>query len=212
MLQDDDFAYCYLPRALREARPILEFYDTFDQPESINLWTLLNGDHEWQASRYVLKQLTPGFNTRSIAPVLDIRVGYSASVQVRIPQDAEVYTRVGLVFDFKSNFEFYRFMIRPATSEYTLERFALSTGYTTLASGNSTAINGGHEDNVLRVERSGQEIRLFANDLPLTAGPIVDSTYQNGRVGLVILAPDPFINTELAAGSFDNFALLELDD
>ncbi len=211
-VRDATTNFLFVPNMLSDYRIPFDYLETFDTSASLAYWQLLNGEHEWQNGAYVLKQLTSGFNTRSIAPVPNITVDYSVEVDVLVPESADPYTRVGVLFDFKSNVEFYRFVIRPAVSEYRLERFSLNQGYTTLAYGTSTAINGGHGLNRLRIERRGGQIWLYINDLQMNTSAIVDTTYQYGRVGLIIIAPDAFVNTPLAAGRFDDFTVLELND
>jgi hypothetical protein len=211
-VRDADVNFLFTSFMLNDYRVPFDYQETFDSPIALQYWLLLNGEHEWQNEAYVLKQLTPGFNTRSVAPVANVTVDYSVEVDVFVPESADPYTRVGVLFDFKSNVEFYRFVIRPAVSEYKLEKYTQNVGYTTIAYGNSTAINGGHGNNRLRVERRGDEIWLYVNNLSLNSSPIRDTTYQFGKVGLIIVAPDVFVNTPLAAGEFDNFAVLELHD
>jgi hypothetical protein len=211
-VRDADTSFLFTPTMLFDYRIPFDYVETFDTSASLAYWQLLNGEHEWQNEAYVLKQLNSGFNTRSIAPVPNITVDYSVEVDVFVPESADPYTRVGILFDFKSNVEFYRFVIRPAVSEYRLERFSLNQGYTSLAFGTSTAINGGHGLNKLRIERRGGQIWLYVNDLQMNTSAIVDTTYQYGRVGLIIVAPDTFVNTPLAAGQFDDFSVLEIDD
>ncbi|MFN2195072.1 MAG: Calx-beta domain-containing protein [Anaerolineales bacterium] len=211
-VRDADVNFLFAGFMLNDYRIPFDYQETFDSASVLQYWQLLNGEHEWQNEAYVLKQLTPGYNTRSVAPVSNITVDYSVEVDVFVPESADPYTYVGLLFDFKSNVEFYRFIIRPTVSEYKLEKYTQDTGYITMAYGNSAAINGGHSSNRLRIERRGAQIFLFANDLPLNSLPIIDTTYQYGRVGLIIVAPNTFVNTPLAAGQFDNFAVLELHD
>jgi len=66
-------------------------------------------------------------------------------------------------------------------------------------------INTGNSVNVLRVERTGSQIRAYVNDYLLWAGN--DSTFIMGRVGLNIGTPVDLALDKYIEFSFDNFII-----
>jgi hypothetical protein len=210
--RDDDGSTTYMVMLLKDTLNPIEFIESFDTSPSIDSWQVYRttgSNVYWDNGRYVLEHNVLNYNVRTVAPTINARQDYEVQVKVEVPANADPSTKVGLLFDWVSGFEFYRFMVKPSTGQYFLDKY--QGGYHELTSGFSNAIRAGFDENLLRVERRGSEIRLFVNGTQVNTTAIYDSTYQHGKGGLIIVAP-PNMTAQTAAGSFDDFQFIELND
>jgi hypothetical protein len=174
-------------------------------PEFKSDWFILLGEYHG-------KHVIPDRNTKAIAPVTSAQLDGSYSVEVNLRSEIGSGNdgRGGLLFDYLGNNATYRFVIIPrATSGnnwFVQVRNTDLSQWDTLGSGlDHVHIISGDGVNVLRIERSGPQIRAYVNDYLLWEGN--DSTFMMGRVGLNIgtpvdLAPDKYIEF-----AFDNFLI-----
>lgn len=196
-----------------EAEKVLEiFKSSFAFPNSAHNWnTIIAGtaSSSFLNGEYVLSQSTANYNIRSIAPVLpgSIPASYSVEVQVYLTPGSDPGTSCGLIFDWLDNTRQYRFMIKPQTQEFLIQRFV--NGWQTLpgASGSHPVIMTGSQVNTLKIERdrSTGNIQAYINDQHI--GTFADTTYLGGQIGVIVLANAALPAGQTAQAAFDNFLL-----
>jgi hypothetical protein len=212
---DVDGSSIYFGSTLKEYRHIFDFFDQFETQYSLTNWDPILASGATQSiinGEYVLEQSTATYNVRSSAKIENIRTDYAVETEVRVPANSDPYTRVGLLFDWLDSQRFYRFIIEPATGLYFVQKF--QGGWQDLANGSgySPYINTGSGVNILKIERRGNEIRIFINGQPASGIVTSDGTYQHGVVGAIIVAPPVLSGGKNAIGIFDNFHAYELND
>ena len=100
----------------------------------------------------------------------------------------------GLVFDYLDYGRFYRFIINPLTGEWLIDKFIPSSNsYVELGKGTiklqQYGLNNiyGFANVRMKVERNNEKINTYINDLLVKE--ISDSTYKNGKVGVIMRSP-----------------------
>jgi hypothetical protein len=170
-------------------------------PETGATWIVNLGE-------YFLKHITQDRNVRTVAPFLaaNMPAAYSVEVKARITNGAHSLTSYGILFDWLDNLRFYRFLVKPATQQWWVFKF--QNGWVTLSTGTNAAIRTGTQTNLLRVDREGNSIKVYAENTLLWSG--TDSTYANGRGGLTILANSTMSAGQYAEAAFDDFVISNL--
>jgi hypothetical protein len=172
-IKNDDLCFVFLP--------IISYYkiifaDYFNSeagweevPEFKSDWFILNDEYHG-------KHVITDRNAKAIAPVTSAQLSGSYTVEVNVRSEAgsENDGRGGLLFDYLHNNATYRFVILPrATSGNNWFVQVRNTGlsqWDTLGSGiDIVHINSENGVNVLRVERTGSQIRAYVNDYLLWA-------------------------------------------
>jgi len=186
--------------------PAPVFDDDFSTSQN---WAVLagSGGSAWVAGgEYHLQESAADRNVRVIAPVeaADIPAAYSAETAVRLVTGAgyDDQIRYGIVFDWKAADQFYMFIVQPLTQEYWIYKY--QAGWVQLAEGSSGQILTSSA-NKLSIERIGERILVYANDVALTE--IADATYLNGQAGLFVISSATMAGTETAEAAFDYFRI-----
>jgi hypothetical protein len=217
LILNDDTCNVYLPSTIRT----LTFIDHFDYtdtslvtnywevvPEPSATWFVSNGEYHG-------KHTVANRNSKTVVKVYppSMPASYSVEAKVKLASGSDTEGRGGLLFDFKANNQTYWFLIIPgATSvenNWKVLKYnpnIIPAGWDTIASGRETLhINPGNAVNLLRVERVGTQIRVYANGFLLWSGN--DGTYTNGRAGLSIGTPADLASGEFVEVIFDDFII-----
>lgn len=214
---NNDGGPIYMAGIFQNYRTPIYHIETFTNPDVINAWTIYTnqgGSHFVQGEEYHLRHTTQNNNIKSIAPYGNLTYAYLLEVKAHLVDVSRPDARYGLIFDFLDNSHLYRFIIRPANGEFRVDRFdpavvgnwvALPGGY-----GVSDAVKSGTQVNVLRLERRGAQLRIFVNDVELTAVPLDDGEYQFGSVGLLLIAPETMPFGSFGEAAFDDFVIQQL--
>lgn len=160
---------------------------------------------EYSDAKLVLRHETSNFNVRAIAPVsaADMPVGYSLSVDARIAPGAHPGTKLGVLFDWQSVSQFYRFYVEAGSNQYFIQKF--DTTYQTIAFGDLPNGIDFFQFHTLAVERDGAAIRVYFDQSLLIE--LNDTTYNGGIGGLIVIAPLNLPIGSAAEGEFDKFTL-----
>lgn len=124
-------------------------------------------------------------------------VSFSVDTTLSGPED----NAASLIFGYQDESNFYIFSVS-GDGQYALELYEDNDPITLIDWTSSSAILGTGEVNRLRVETSGDTIRLFVNDELLEETS--DSTFTSGQVGVAV---NTFSNGE-ATVIFDNLVVL----
>jgi hypothetical protein len=88
----------------------------------------------------------------------------------------------GLIFRLNTNDNFYLFGISTKGS-YNLSIHSKNSGFQTLSSGQSSAINTGlSQPNLIAIVASGSELDLYVNQQLIST--VIDGTYNRGQIGV----------------------------
>jgi hypothetical protein len=181
----------------------------FERGPSVNAWEISASGGGYSASvlngEYLLRQNTATHNIKSISPLGNIQVPYSAEVYARRPTGADSGTRYGLLFDWTDTLHYYRFIVEPGSGTFQLQKY--DSGFVTLDSG-SLPSGFSSSGATLKIERDGGSIRAYINGTLVTE--VSDTTYTHGRVGLVVITPIDMVSGNYAEAAFDNFTIKEL--
>jgi len=127
-----------------------------------------------------------------------------ASISVDASIDGPPASAAGLIFHYKDDKNFYIYSI-DGEGRYELDVYKDDELIPLIEWTESSAINPVGESNTLRVETSGDRIRLYVNDKLLDE--ISDSTIANGKAALVVNTfDDPNVTV-----SFDNLVVQGLN-
>jgi hypothetical protein len=127
-----------------------------------------------------------------------------ASITVDASIDGPAASAAGLIFHYQDDMNFYIYTI-DGEGRYELDVYKDDTPTTLIDWTESSAIKPAGEVNTLRVETSGDTIRLYANDELLDE--ISDSTIPNGKAALVVNTfDDPNVTVK-----FDNLVVRGLN-
>ncbi len=213
LIINDESCNMFLPAILRS----LTFDDHFDYidsnqalnnweivPEASATWFLLDG--QYHGKHTVLDR-----NAKAVAKIFPVPASYSVEAKVQLAAGSDSGSRGGLLFDYLSTTQTYRFVIVPGATTGTnwmvqkrlpppLDRWEpIQSGLDTVH------INPGTAVNLLRVERVGTQIRVYANGFLLWSG--TDSSYANGRAGFNIGTPADLASGEFVEVIFDDLII-----
>jgi Divergent InlB B-repeat domain len=207
--------YVYLPVVRRD--PIfVDHFDYTDSSQALVNWEIVP---EPSATWFVLdgqyhgKHTVVDRNAKAVAKVYPpvMPSSYSVEAKVQLASGSDDGSRGGLLFDYLSGTMNYRFVIIPwATTDTNwlvqkrlpppLDRWEpIANGLDVVNIHPGTAVN------LLRVERVGTQIRVYANDILLWSGN--DSSYTNGRAGFNIGTPVDLASGEFVEVIFDDFII-----
>lgn len=165
-------------------------------------------DHGWgqfsyQSDEYEILIRSANSWGYATAPLAGGLPRYAVEVDARFA--TSVVGSYGLIFGRVDDSHFYNLRIYPGSQQYRLLKRSAS-GWTTLITyTSSAAINAGATTNQLRVERDGDQIKLYVNDILLNS--LVDSSYL-GNLGVGLYASS-YEDLPLAV-RYDNFCFSEL--
>jgi hypothetical protein len=166
-------------------------------------WFLLNG------GEFHGKHMVADHNSKAAAKVYQPRMpaSYSVKAKVKLASGSNSGARGGLMFDFLDNTRTYRFVITPgsvSSDNWMVQKLVTGT-WIDLAQGRVPNMLSREQYNLLQVNRQGASIKVYLNDALLWSGS--DTTYQNGRVGLIIGTPAILGMGDYAEIIFDDFVV-----
>ena len=126
-----------------------------------------------------------------------------AAITVDVNIDGPSVSAAGLIFHYKDDKNFYIYSV-DGEGRYELDVYKNDKPITLLDWTVSSAIKPIGERNTLRVETSGDTIRLYANDTLLDE--VSDSTVANGKAALVV---NTFDEANVTA-TFDNLVVRDV--
>jgi hypothetical protein len=207
--------YVYLP-VVRRDPVFFDYFDYGDSSQALTNWEIVP---ETKASWFILdhqyhgKHTVVDRNAKAVAKVYPPRMptSYSVEAKVQLAAGSDSGSRGGLLFDYLSSTQTYRFVIVPGVTigtNWMVQKYLSSPSdhWEPIQSGlDLVHINPGTAVNLLRVERKGTEIRVYANGFLLWSG--TDSSYTNGRAGFNIGTPVDLVSGEYVEVIFDDFII-----
>jgi len=207
--------FVFLP-AVRNDPLFVDYFDYTDPNLVFNNWEIVP---ETGATWFVLnggfhgKHTVVDRNAKAVAKIYSPRMpaSYSVEAKVQLATGSVAGGRGGLLFDYLSTTQTYRFGIVPwstvGTNWVVQKRLPPPADtWALIASGlDPVHINPGTAVNLLRVERVGTQIRVYANGSLLWSGN--DGTYTNGRAGFNIGTPTVLSSGEFVEVIFDDFVI-----
>jgi hypothetical protein len=131
---------------------------------------------------------------------------FALEVRARVAKSADE-AGYGLRYTYGGETERYLIYLRPSGGQYQVW---WTPGQMALASGSSRVINGGHDENVLRMEVRGDTLRLFVNGQEVDRVQHEGLLRRPGKVALAWLMDRPPAEGEVEV-HFRDFKLYSLD-
>lgn len=187
-----------------------ETFSSFDSAFDWENYASPGFDTSVFGGEYHLRHSDANLNVKSVAPIENLEISYSVETEARLVAGADQATIYGLLFDWLDFNRFYRFIIKPQTQEYWVQKFY--GGWQTVENGYgwSSLINTGTASNHLRVERIDDQIRIFINGVEVGTDLLSDTTYSNGRAGLIIVADAELPFATVAEAAFNDFVITQI--
>lgn len=198
----DPIQYCLLPVILKPCQRL--YFDDFSNPSSG--WPIINNassllEYNNGEYRILVRNTQSGYGVRPDFQAAN----YSVSVDMRNP--GNLNGSYGIAFGISGDWSsMYTLEIYP-NGWYGIYRYDPGAmGVTALAEAYSTAINQGSAINKIKVVRSGDSIKAYANRQLLAS--VTDGNYAGSRyLGLIVFS----YNQPNVDIRFDNFAVYEAD-